>query len=70
MTESKPITLDERVETHASESWYYGDDYSSDSFKAGWKECFEWVVRQLTIANRDTAGLSDLIEKHKREIGE
>lgn len=75
MTESKPMTLDVRASSYAYAYCPPEPDVdchweSRDAFKAGWKECFDWVVLQLTISNRDTAGLSDLIEKHKREIGE
>lgn len=86
MTESKTMTLDERAQTYATSApkiqycpccgvgimWKFHDD----DFKAGWKECFEWVLEKLEKQYEGSTLIhakvfaENLKHAHKKEIGE
>lgn len=76
MTESKPMTLDDRAKMHVWDAQDIGEDPSNNSFKTGWKECFSWVLSEVekhygesTLIHTKEFMLK-LKEKHEKEIGE
>ena len=64
MTESKPMTLDERARSCA-------EVFMRDVFKSGWKECADWFFKHIEMATGEESGDLNVIKKwYEREISE